>query len=85
MAEDEDGNTTDYYDLYFTDEKIRYFSNSPTIEFDMVVSTSELSSLDFFFKTLSASRINQSDILVKSAKGEVLGDYAYLTITGLLQ
>ena len=51
----------------------------------MVVPTSELSSLDFFFKTLSASRINQSDILVKSAKGEVLGDYAYLTITGLLQ
>lgn len=84
MAEDESGNTTDYYGLYSQNEKVRY-SDSPTIEFDMVVSTSELSSLDFFFKTLNASRINQSDILVKSAKGEVLGDYAYLTITGLLQ
>ena len=84
MAEDESGNTTDYYNLYSQNEKIRY-SDSPTIEFDMVIPTSELSSLDFFFKTLSASRINQSDILVKSAKGEVLGDYAYLTITGLLQ
>lgn len=84
MAEDESGNTTDYYDLYSQNEKIRY-SDSPTIEFDMVIPTSELSSLDFFFKTLNASRINQSDILVKSAKGEVLGDYAYLTITGLLQ
>ncbi len=84
LAEDESGNTTDYYSFYSDNEKIRY-SNSPTIEFDMVVPTSELSSLDFFFKTLSASRINQSDILVKSAKGEVLGDYAYLTITGLLQ
>jgi hypothetical protein len=70
--------------LISSDEKILQ-SENPTIEFDMVVSTSELSSLDFFFKTLNASRINQSDILVKSAKGEVLGDYAYLTITGLLQ
>ena len=84
LAEDESGNTTDYYTFYSDNEKIKY-SNSPTIEFDMVVPTSELSSLDFFFKTLNASRINQSDILVKSAKGDVFGDYAYLTITGLLQ
>ena len=84
MAEDEAGNTTDYYTFYSNNEKIRY-SNSPTIEFDMILPTSELSSLDFFFKTLNASRINQSDILVKSAKGNVFGDYAYLTITGLLQ
>ena len=84
MAEDEDGNTTDYYTLFSYNEKIRY-SNSPTIEFDMVLQTSELSSLDFFFKTLSATRINQSTIVVKSAKGDVFGDYAYLTITGLLQ
>jgi len=84
LAEDESGNTTDYYSFYSDNEKIKY-SNSPTIEFDMVVPTSELSSLDFFFKTLNASRINQSDILVKSAKGDVFGDYAYLTITGLLQ
>ena len=84
MAEDEDGNTTDYYALFSNNEKIRY-SNSPTIEFDMVLQTSELSSLDFFFKTLSATRINQSTIVVKSAKGDVFGDYAYLTITGLLQ
>ena len=84
MAEDEYGNTTDYYTLFSNNEKIRY-SNSPTIEFDMVLQTSELSSLDFFFKTLSATRINQSTIVVKSAKGNVFGDYAYLTITGLLQ
>ena len=84
LAENESGSTTDYYSFFSDNEKIKY-SNSPTIEFDMVVPTSNLSSLDFFFKTLNASRINQSDILVKSAKGEVLGDYAYLTITGLLQ
>lgn len=84
MAEDESGNTTDYYDLITANEKIRY-SNAPTIEFDMVVPTADLSSLDFFFKTLSCSRINQSDILVKSAEGEVFEDYAYLTIKGLLQ
>lgn len=84
MAEDEDGNTTDYYSLINANEKIKY-SGSPTIEFDMVLQTSELSSLDFFFKTLSCTRINQSDILVKSAEGEVFEDYAYLTIKGLLQ
>lgn len=84
LAEDEAGNTTEYYSFYSNNEKIKY-SNSPTIEFDMVLPTSELSSLDFFFKTLNASRINQSSILVKSAKGNVFGDNAYLTITGLLQ
>ena len=84
MAEDENGNTTDYYALFEANEKIR-FSNSPTIEFNMVVPTSELGSLDFFFQTLSATRINQSSIVVKSAEGEVFEDYAYLTIKGLLQ
>jgi hypothetical protein len=84
MAENEEGNTTDYYALFSANEKIRY-SNSPTIEFNMILQTSELSSLDFFFKTLSATRINQSSIVVKSAKGEVFGENAYLTITGLLQ
>ena len=83
-AEDENENTTLYYSFFTENEKIKY-SNSPTIEFDMVLETSELSSLDFFFKTLSCTRINQSDILVKSAEGEVFEDYAYLTIKGLLQ
>lgn len=84
LAEDEDGNTTDYYTFYTDNEKIKY-SNHPTIEFNMVLQTSELASLDFFFKTLGSTRINQSDILVKSAEGEVFEDYAYLTIKGLLQ
>jgi hypothetical protein len=84
LAEDESGNTTDYYDLFSANEKIK-FSNRPSIEFDMVVPTENLSSLDFFFQTLSCTRINASDILVKSAEGEVFEDYAYLTIKGLLQ
>jgi len=84
LAEDENGDTTDYYTFYTDNEKIKY-SNRPTIEFNMVLQTSELASLDFFFKTLSSTRINQSDILVKSAEGEVFEDYAYLTIKGLLQ
>jgi len=84
LAEDEDGNTTDYYTFYTDNEKIKY-SNRPTIEFNMVLQTSELASLDFFFKTLGSTRINQSEILVKSAEGEVFEDYAYLTIKGLLQ
>ena len=84
LAEDEDGNTTDYYTFYTDNEKIKY-SNRPVIEFNMVLQTSELASLDFFFKTLGSTRINQSEILIKSAEGEVFEDYAYLTIKGLLQ
>ena len=85
MFEDEDGNTTDTYDnIFAVSEKILQ-SENPRIEFDMVVPTSDLSSLDFFLQTLSATRFTANSILVKSAKGEVFDDYAYLTIEGILQ
>jgi len=84
LAEDESGNTTDYYDLISQNEKVKY-SENPTIEFDMVVSVDKLASLDFFVKTLNCSRINAASILVKNVEGEVFEDYAYLTIQGLLQ
>lgn len=84
MAEDEAGNTTDYYDFYVDDEKIKY-SNSPSIEFNMVVPTSDLASLDFMLQDFTASIINQNTIVVKSSEGDVFEDYAYLTIKGLLK
>lgn len=84
LAEDVDGTTTDYYTFYTQDEKLKY-SSSPSIEFNMVLETSELASLDFFFKTLASVMVNQSEILIKSAEGEVFEDYAYLTIKGILQ
>ncbi len=85
MFEDENGNTTDTYNSIFAaSEKILQAEN-PRIIFDMVVPTSDLASLDFFLQNLSATRFTQSSILVKSAKGEVFDDYAYLTIEGILQ
>jgi hypothetical protein len=85
MFEDEDGNTTDTYDdIFATSEKIIQ-SENPRIEFDMVVPTSNLASLDFFLQTLTATRITPGGILVKSASGEVYDDYAYITIEGILQ
>lgn len=85
MFEDENGNTTDTYDnIFATSEKIIQ-SENPRIEFDMVVPTANLASLDFFLQTLGASRISPSAILVKSASGEVYDDYAYITIEGILQ
>ena len=85
MFEDEDGNTTDTYDnIFAVSEKILQ-SENPRIEFDMVVPTSDLASLDFFLQTLTATRFTANPILVKSAKGEVFDDYAYLTIEGILQ
>ena len=85
MIEDETGNTTDTYDnIFAVSEKILQ-SENPRIEFDMVVPTSDLGSLDFFLQTLSATRFTSNPILIKSAKGEVFDDYAYLTIEGILQ
>ena len=85
MFEDEDGNTTDTYDnIFAVSEKILQSENA-RIEFDMVVPTSELASLDFFLQTLSCTRITPNGILVKSASGEVYDNYAYLTIEGILQ
>ena len=85
MFENEDGDTTDTYDNIFAlSEKILQ-SENPRIEFDMVVPTSDLASLDFFLQTLSATRFTANPILIKSAKGEVFDDYAYLTIEGILQ
>jgi hypothetical protein len=85
MFEDENGDTTDTYDnIFATSEKIVQ-SENPRIEFDMVVPTSNLASLDFFLQTLSATRITPGGILVKSASGEVYDDFAYITIEGILQ
>jgi hypothetical protein len=85
MFEDEDGNTTDSYDSIFAVSEKILQSENPRIEFDMVVPTSSLASLDFFLQTLSATRFTSNGILVKSASGEVFNDNAYLTIEGILQ
>lgn len=85
MFEDLNGDTTQSYTrLFQTSEKILQ-SQNPRIEFDMVVPTVQLASLDFFLQTLEATRFTQNNILVKSAKGQVFDDYAYLTIEGILQ
>ena len=83
--EDENGDVTDTYTNIFANADKINQSERPTIEFDMVVPVSELGSLDFFLSQFNSSRINtSSSIYVKSAKGEVYQEYAYLTIEGLL-
>ena len=83
-AEDENGNTTDYYALYSASDSLRLASRS-LIEFSMVVHTYDLGSLDFFMQTFTAPTITPNNILVKSVEGEVYDNYAYLTITGLIE
>jgi hypothetical protein len=82
---EEDGSTTDSYDEIFANSEKILQSENPRIEFDMVVPTSDLATLDFFLQRLSATRFTTNGILVKSASGEVFDDYAYLTIEGILQ
>lgn len=84
LAEDEDGNTTNYYTFYTDNEKIKY-SNTPTIEFDMVVPTTDLADLDFLLQDFTATLVTQERISVKEASGEVYEDYAYLTVKGILK
>ena len=84
LAEDTSGNTTDYYDFYVDDEKIKH-SDSPSIEFDMVIPTSELADLEFLLKEFTASRITPDTIVIKSVEGEVYEDNAYLTVKGILK
>ena len=84
LAEDTSGNTTDYYDFYVDDEKITY-SDSPSIEFSMVVPTTNLGDLDFLFKEFTASRMTSNTIVIKSVEGEVYEDNAYLNVKGILK
>lgn len=84
--EDENGDVTDTYTNIFANSDKIGQSDKPLVEFDMVVPVEELGSLDFFLSTFTASRINtSSNILVRSAKGKVYQDYAYLTIQGILE
>lgn len=84
MFEDGGLATQSYSNIFEVSEKILQ-SENPRIEFDMVVPTPDLASLNFFLQTLSATRFTANPILIKSAKGEVFEDYAYLTIEGILQ
>ena len=85
MFEDENENTTDTYDnIFAVSEKILQ-SENPKIEFDLVVDTANLATLNFFLQTLTCTRITPGGILIKSASGNVYNDYAYLTIEGILQ
>ena len=84
LAEDDSGATTDYFSLYTGDEKIE-FSDHATIEFDMVIPTSNLADFDFLLQDLTATMITPDTIAVKSVDGEVYEDNAYLTIKGILK
>jgi|14BtaG_2_1085337.scaffolds.fasta_scaffold01458_6 hypothetical protein len=84
LAENTSGDTTDYYDFYVDDEKITY-SDSPSIEFSMVVPTTNLANLDFLFKEFTASRMVADTIVIKSVEGEVYEDNAYLNVKGILK
>lgn len=85
MFETESGVVTDTYsEIFAVSEKIIQ-SEYPSIEFDMVVPTDQLSNLSFFLKEFTASRMTGGTIYVKSAKGDVYEDFAYLTIEALLK
>ena len=85
MFEDESGVVTDTYsEIFAVSEKIIQ-SEYPSIEFDMVVPTDQLSDLSFFLQEFTASRMTGGTIYVKSAKGDVYEDFAYLTIEALLK
>lgn len=80
---DDDGNPTDYLNLYLDSEGLLLAAGTQ-VEFSMVVPTSDLASLDFFMQPLQAPSITAGTIYVKSVDGDVFGDYAYVDIVGLI-
>ena len=85
MFEDESGVVTDTYSQIFAVSEKIIQSEYPSIEFNMVVPTSQLGDLSFFLKEFTATRMTGGTIYVKSAKGNVYEDYAYLEIEALLK
>lgn len=82
--EDELENDTDYKTLFKSTEYIKS-KNSISIEFSMVVPTSQLSNLEFMLRRGRLSYINNQNVLIKNANGQVYADYAYLDIKGIIE
>lgn len=84
LAEDETGATTDYYSLISSAEFIKSKS-SVSVEFSMVVLTSQVDSVSFMLKKSSLSYINNQNILIKKVSGQVYEDYTYLDVKGIIE
>lgn len=84
MAEDNTGNTTDYYDLISDTEQVKSKS-SVNVELSMVVPTNQVGDVMFMLKKTSFSLINGQNVLIKSASGDVYEENTYLDIKGIIE
>ena len=83
-AEDENENTTDYYDFISSTEQIKSKS-SVEIEFSMIVPTNSVSNVLFMLEKNSLSYINNQNVLVKSVSGNVFEENTYLDVKGIIE
>lgn len=83
LGEDE-GSTTEYYDLISATEQIKSRS-ALSIEFSMVVPTNQVGDVMFLLKNYTLSLANDQSVLIKSASGAVYENNTYLDIKGIIQ
>jgi len=81
---EDNGFTTDYFDLISNTEQIKSKS-SASAELNIVVPTNSVSSVMFMLTKTSFGLLNGQYVLIKSASGDVFEDNTYLTIKGIIE
>lgn len=84
LGQNKEGITTDYYDLISATEQITS-KGKASVEMTVVFPITYLSSTSFMLDKYYFSLINNQNILIKSAQGQVFDDNAYLSIKGLIE
>ena len=84
LGQDKDSVTTDYYDLISATEQVTS-KGKASVEMTVVFPVTYLSSTGFMLDKYYFSLINNQNILIKSAQGQVFDDNAYLSIKGLIE
>jgi hypothetical protein len=84
LGEDDNGNTSDYYDLISSTEQVTS-KGKASAEISLVLPVSSMNTTRFMLDKYTLSLINGQKLLIKSAEGQVYNDNAYLNVKGLIE
>jgi hypothetical protein len=84
LGEDDNGNTSDYYDLISSTEQVTS-KGKASAEISLVLPVSSMNTTGFMLDKYTLSLINGQKLLIKSAEGQVYNDNAYLNVKGLIE
>ena len=84
LGQDKNKVTSDYYDLISSTEQITS-KGKASIEMSLVLPTESINTTAFMLDKYYFSLINNQNVLIKSAEGQVFSDNAYLSVKGLIE